>query len=225
MLKKRRCRICTKKKKLSEFYPRKGIPGSVRTACKNCEKEQQKALTRSRQHHAVVTNIRGEKWNPVVDYENTYLISDKGRVAHIRFGHKVLITKKPEKNGYTKIYLYKNGRYVRRYRHRMVAIAFIPNPLNKRYVNHKKIKNPCDDSATNLEWCTHYENIMHAVQNGRIPNKKATQPFTARKGKLVVKFTNARDASIYLNRHLSSISLALTGKAKTVNGFTLSYVK
>ena len=57
--------------------------------------------------------------------------------------------------------------------HRIVALAFIPNPLNHPLVHHKdgNKKNNCVD---NLMWATYSENAKFAVASGTVfnPNPK-----------------------------------------------------
>ena len=52
--------------------------------------------------------------------------------------------------------------------HRLVAIAFLPNPDDKDQVNHKD-GNKRNNCLSNLEWATQFENMQHAVATGLSP--------------------------------------------------------
>ncbi|WP_018611900.1 HNH endonuclease [Segetibacter koreensis] len=54
--------------------------------------------------------------------------------------------------------------------HRLLALAYVPNPDGKPYVNHiNEIKT--DIRPENLEWSTHQENVLHAYRTGLISKK------------------------------------------------------
>lgn len=50
--------------------------------------------------------------------------------------------------------------------HRLVAMAFIPNPRNLSFVNHKD-ENKLNNNVANLEWCTHAYNVRYSIENIR----------------------------------------------------------
>lgn len=68
-------------------------------------------------------------------------------------------------NGYKYICLYKNKKVKRVFVHRLVLEAFVSNPENKPFCNHKDC-NTQNNHVDNLEWCTNQENIIHAYKNG-----------------------------------------------------------
>jgi hypothetical protein len=97
-----------------------------------------------------------------------YLVSNLGRIKSLpkrtRTGSRILKTSMYE-NGYCFVDLVVNGAVKRFLIHRLVAIAFIPNPKNKQQVNHKDgIKT--NNFLSNLEWSTRSENQKHAIATG-----------------------------------------------------------
>src|ERR1700678_2511750 len=75
---------------------------------------------------------------------------------------------------YPKVSLSTDDGQKSRFFHRMVALAFVPNPENKTIVNHKD-GNPLNCFAGNLEWTTPSENVQHSVDTGL---RKSTDPKT-----------------------------------------------
>lgn len=65
--------------------------------------------------------------------------------------------------------------------HRIMALAFVPNPDNKPFVNHiDGDKGNC--SPSNLEWCTQAENNAHAHENGLMSNNTIRKKYLSYKG-------------------------------------------
>jgi hypothetical protein len=93
-----------------------------------------------------------------------YTISTKGRVYSIR--RKIFLQMDYNSKGYCRVTV-RGKHYLI---HRLVAIAFIPNPLNLPQVNHKDgiKKNNYD---WNLEWCNNQYNNQQSYLNGRISGR------------------------------------------------------
>lgn len=71
----------------------------------------------------------------------------------------------PNSDGYMTTILTMNGKNYTIAIHRLVAITFIPNPLNLPEVNHKD-GDKSNNDVSNLEWVSHKENMIHANDNG-----------------------------------------------------------
>lgn len=123
-----------------------------------------------------------EKWLPILGYEGLYEVSDLGRVRSVdrRVAYKTtggtmlrrgqLIEGVPDKKGYRHLVLCKNGKQRTVFTSRLVAQTFVPNPSNFPDVHHKDF-NKSNNSANNLEWVTHQQNIGHSVIEGRYAKK------------------------------------------------------
>lgn len=95
------------------------------------------------------------------EYHN-YEVYDDGRVYSYYVNRFI---KSSDRNGYEMYYLYVNGKTIHMLAHRLVAILFIPNPLNLPQVNHID-GNKHNNHISNLEWCDAYYNNKHARDNG-----------------------------------------------------------
>src|SRR5574343_144572 len=109
-------------------------------------------------------DLEGEVWKPLIGYDS-YLISNLGRIKSFSPTKSVnrrdkILAIKLDRKGYLTIGLSKNNISTNFKVHRLVAIAFIPNPFNKPEVNHKNLIKT-DNSVSNLEWVTGDENFLH----------------------------------------------------------------
>ena len=114
-----------------------------------------------------------EIWKDVAGYEGLYQVSNKGRVKSLdhvapnnHFHKGQLLKQRCDKNGYLIVGL-SNGKHKWFKVHRLVALAFIPNPQNYPTVNHKNEIKTCNE-VWNLEWMTVKDNNNHGTRKYRI---------------------------------------------------------
>lgn len=101
----------------------------------------------------------------VNNISTNYYITEDGRCYNART-NKYLKGQINQKNHYFSFNLtLPNGKKKRMYAHRLVAIAFIPNPDQKPEINHKD-GNKLNNCVDNLEWATSSENKQHGIKNG-----------------------------------------------------------
>jgi hypothetical protein len=109
-------------------------------------------------------------------YEGYYKISEDGvvksydRYVNIMRGFKRLMKGRVMRpyigrDGYYYYLLTVNKKSNHIALHRLLAIAFLPNPENKREVNHIN-GDRLDNKLSNLEWVTPKENIQHSIRIG-----------------------------------------------------------
>lgn len=129
-----------------------------------------------------------ETWKQIPDFEMMYEVSNYGNVRGFErnkigslSGKEVTLKSrllKPYKGGkgcgYLRVCLSKNNKKTIRAVHRLVAELFIPNPDNKKAVNHID-GNKWNNMAYNLEWCTNSENMVHYYQLRRKKANKNNQ--------------------------------------------------
>lgn len=114
-----------------------------------------------------------EIWKPIKDYEGLYEISNFGRVKSYHYHNGTsqrYLHPRKVKDGYLMVALYKNKEHKNYQLHRLVAEHYLPNLYNCTEVNHidcDKTNNHVD----NLEWVTHYQNILHYMNKKKIGSK------------------------------------------------------
>ena len=178
--------------------------------------------------------MENEIWKSVLGYEGLYVVSNLGRICSLWDGrHQIHRTKvlKPGKNngGYLFVNLWKNGEKKMFLVHRLVAIAFIPNPEGKPEVNHlteDKTKNSVDS----IEWVTHKENINYGTGKERsaraqMNDKKKSKPVIQYTidGEFIKEFPSSKEAERQTGIFQSNIVACLKGRQKSARGYVWKY--
>lgn len=117
-----------------------------------------------------------EEWKYIPGYENIYQVSNLGNVRSVdRIVYKNQVScfrsgrikkQSRDKDGYLVVNLSKDGKQKKAKVHRLVAEMFVDGKACGSEVNHKDF-NRENNSASNLEWVTHLENVTHSIHAGR----------------------------------------------------------
>jgi hypothetical protein len=171
-----------------------------------------------------------EVWKDIEGYDD-YQVSNHGRVKSLKYGKERIMTPHTINGGYLNVCLSKNSKINWYLIHRLVAEAFISNPYNLPYINHKdecKTNNHVD----NLEWCTRQYNNTYGTGIQRMTEKLKGRNNTKKSktiyqytldGKFIKEFPSTMEVERQLGYSNGNISQCCLGKRKTAYGYVWKY--
>ena len=168
-----------------------------------------------------------ETFKEVKGFEGKYLVSNKGTVKSLFQYHgssERILKQHKDKGGYMFVSLFV-GKQIgkKRYKqinvHRLVAQAFLENPLCLPEVNHKD-EDKTNNCVENLEWCSRKYNANYGTIKERI-RKKVNMYNTS--GKLIQTFSSVADAAESVGGYSGNISSCCRGKLKSAYGYKWQY--
>lgn len=184
-----------------------------------------------------------EIWKDIKGYENCYQVSNLGnvrsvsRVIQSKNGHGIMectfqgkiLSLGLNKKGYLSVGLSKNGKGKTYRVHRLVAEAFIPNPMNLPQVNHKD-ENTANNRVENLEWCTNKYNINYGNWKKHQSEIRINHPRYSKRvkqidedGNVIMIFPSISEAKRITG--ISHIGTVANGKRNTSGGYRWEFEK
>jgi hypothetical protein len=185
-----------------------------------------------------------EIWKDIPNYEGMYQVSNLGRVKSLprkRKGNgdstcmvsERILKGKIDKYGYLVFALSKNAKMHHFTSHKLVCIAFSPNPNPEVFnqINHKD-GNKLNNRIDNLEWCDAKHNNQEALRIGL----RGGKPYNPRtdsspinqyglNGDFIKRYDNLAQASRETGIKNTAIGNCLGGRSKSSGGFRWSFAK
>ena len=176
--------------------------------------------------------LEQELWLPISGYEGYYEVSSLGRIKSLERkvynphgnGNVVekILRQHIDNHGYKKVGLNKNGVNKLYNVHRLVAIAFLPNPNNYPCINHKN-EDRCDNRIDNLEWCTYVYNNNYGDRLKKVSMSagRGVIQFDPVTGDEISRFHSTREARRQTG--IYHIDACCRGERKVAGGYKWSY--
>lgn len=160
-----------------------------------------------------------EEWKDIVGYEGKYQVSNLGnvrsldRVVQFKDGRQARYKstqRKPvrKQDGYLHIMLSDESKTKKSITiHRLVALAFVPNPNGFTEINHRD-EDKENNQADNLEWCDRLYNCRYGTRGERI-SKAHQRPVVMSNGKEQIVYDSQLHAAKSLGVKPQSIGYAI----------------
>ena len=119
---------------------------------------------------------------PLLGFDKDYRVTENGDIISMdyrRSGKPKKLAPQRNVHGYAIIKLMKGGKDITYRVHRLVAMAFVPNPEKLPCINHKD-ENKLNNNPNNSEWCDNRYNNNYGTRNKRI-SKSVTKVWELRK--------------------------------------------
>lgn len=146
-------------------------------------------------------------------YEGLYAVTSCGKVWSYK--RKKFLSQRLDRYGYLIINLSKNGVPKTYLVHRLVAEAYIPNPLGLPQVNHRS-ENKTENHINNLEWISAKDNVNYGTRNERAARANSKPVHCVELDRV---FPSMKAAGEELHIDSQNISACIKGRAKTSGGY------
>lgn len=126
-------------------------------------------------------------------------------------------------DGYMHISRRENRKVIRMRLHTLIAVLFVENPNNYKYVNHID-SNKTNNHPNNLEWCTNSENVKHGWNSGNRTHKNNTHVVVYDlNGNYIDTFTSLRKLAETLSLDRHKVARILKGEYKNNYPYVFEY--
>ena len=186
------------------------------------------------------------EWRHINGYDG-YMVSNTGIIRSFKRNKPCDLRYVTKPDGYLRVYLCRDGKKKAFYVHRVVAKAFIDNPMNLPFINHKD-ECKTNNNADNLEWCTQKYNVNYGTcikrREAHINKKELAKKIDLytvlkkRNGKnkhkpvqqfkddvLIATYDSTADAARKTGLWQQSISRVACGKLNQTGGYQWKYVE